>query len=1298
MKDEKVWEVLGIEPGSAEEIIRNAYRIKLADTNPEDDPEGFKILREAYEKAIEIINRPAEEQAPVEEEDDSPEGLLIKKVEELYFDVLRRNDPEAWKDIFDDPLIEGLDTVDEVRRRFLRFTMSHYVYSTDMWKALDEIFRFVDEQAALSEEFPPDFISYIVERIVDGDYFVYTETTTADDPLCSIIRSYPIERLGETQDEEMDCKEDVYIRSIAALLPLYASIDNKYSSDEEKEACRKELADRLVLAREYKVFHPFEGVGLMLYYYVSGEFDKALEIAGYYISDERIDSFDNFSVAYAAHIAMENCIRNDVAPTGFDKLRKRLEDIVANNRKFNMAHFALSQLLNLEGDYVNSSEHILNASEFNEASIEIDEFMNKNDKSLVEYYKKRIDGPEASDSDVIELGWCLLRDESIPNEEITNMLDKIKPEGELEYNYYNLYARCLVKEDNFAKADPYVRRWHELLLEIQERYEKYGDEDFTDEEKKRLSRVGYSYYLMALCDGEKDRKEEAEKNYRAAIDFAESKNDKVIFRKVLGEYFRKEGMFDKGFDVWNEIIEIEPRFTYAYIMRQEAAYKTYRARQVINDFFDIIGFAPEYKMAYVYAAKVFNNYNQSEDLAKVIEKAEENGAVSPQLMFEKARGLRKDENNEEAVKLYEELEADFLKENEEKAEAEKNAEIGEAEGTEAEKAEAADAEAKQSENEEEEGKIEDKAAFYADYGYCLYDYAKQLLRQGDTEEERKKYKEMHDEVIDKAWSCINKGLDANKMNMHVHWLLTDILEHKHIDAEGEYNNMKELFPNDSSVDYEYGCYLERMGKKKEAVEQFISATRKDPEHQDAYGKLTDHFIDEYAKTEDKADYDTAIGYIERQIEACDDAFYRIKQALAYIDGYEFEKALDAAELAVKHEPDNIFSYNAKGYALMMMDRLEEAEEAFKTGLSYMKTPRRTALQSNLVYCLERQYKYKEAYEVYAEFCSNFNMDSKDNKERKAKLLKRMEDYEGAEELYGQCFDECAAKYLASESKDFPKADRFKLYKVTSKAKAADNNRDDMADLQLTMMDMYVLSGNKKRFEELSEDTTKFAEKELGRNGIERLLKKDKLDSALKEEIQDRVSAVQMVGMQMLYVSRNYKLAERCLELAAKLIEFFKDDEEAKYSFNWSALVYMRYAESCYRNGHKDKAAAAAKRGLEFLNSGKKSLEQHLDYPAQRPRRLSEVAKLYFFMGERDKAYELIDQMSRCGLCSDNNGERYGLCSDCHERKCYEVYLTLAKFAELEDNYKLALDYYKKAHDITADDSEVEIAIEVLSRK
>ena len=86
------------------------------------------------------------------------------------------------------------------------------------------------------------------------------------------------------------------------------------------------------------------------------------------------------------------------------------------------------------------------------------------------------------------------------------------------------------------------------------------------------------------------------------------------------------------------------------------------------------------------------------------------------------------------------------------------------------------------------------------------------------------------------------------------------------------------------------------------------------------------------------------------------------------------------------------------------------------------------------------------------------------------------------------------------------------------------------------------------------------------------------------------------------------------------------------------------------------------------------------------------------MGERDKAYELIDQMSRCGLCSDNNGERYGLCSDCHERKCYEVYLTLAKFAELEDNYKLALDYYKKAHDITADDSEVEIAIEVLSRK
>ena len=48
-----IWKILGIEQTKDEEVIRTAYRDKLRYVNPEDDEEGFKELRHAYEEALE---------------------------------------------------------------------------------------------------------------------------------------------------------------------------------------------------------------------------------------------------------------------------------------------------------------------------------------------------------------------------------------------------------------------------------------------------------------------------------------------------------------------------------------------------------------------------------------------------------------------------------------------------------------------------------------------------------------------------------------------------------------------------------------------------------------------------------------------------------------------------------------------------------------------------------------------------------------------------------------------------------------------------------------------------------------------------------------------------------------------------------------------------------------------------------------------------------------------------------------------------------------------------------------------
>ncbi|SIP87326.1 hypothetical protein [Aeromonas veronii] len=136
-----IWQRLGLQETNDLAAIKRAYHIKLRDCHPEDDPEGFRLLREAYEEA----SRPR----PTMSDASKPQTELVRPADaaeltallELLGDASRRfvmTEWDKWQTSLQSlSLVQQSRLSDEVLQHIFQWQWLPAPVIERLWQALD---------------------------------------------------------------------------------------------------------------------------------------------------------------------------------------------------------------------------------------------------------------------------------------------------------------------------------------------------------------------------------------------------------------------------------------------------------------------------------------------------------------------------------------------------------------------------------------------------------------------------------------------------------------------------------------------------------------------------------------------------------------------------------------------------------------------------------------------------------------------------------------------------------------------------------------------------------------------------------------------------------------------------------------------------------------------------------------------------------------------------------------------------------------------------------------------------------
>ena len=1267
-----MWKVLEIEPTKDENEIVNAYRSKVVTVNPEDDAEGFMLLREAFEMAINF----AREDDALEDGDDPEEeagektevDLHVDKAKEIYEDIFKRSDVSLWEEWVNDPICIELDTCDAVREALLVFIMGHFLLPYPVWKLLDKTFNIVQDRQALQEIFPPDFIAFVIFHIENESFIDFScieEKEGFEERNGYAIPDVKLQsKPGIFDPEKYESEVDSYLRYLGFVqaynnnIRMYELEDGKNAvedgmSDEEIEKVKQKAVEEAKVNREnelelftavldyldsFSYFHPIQiAAKINLLNYLE-RYDEMRELASQVVLEHHFEEHNYTNGMSCYQLLMDTvlrpeCTEDDTKKHILEESGRIIEGVLETSPENTGGLLAKATHQMAEERFEDANDSVISILDRNSRTAEAIWLLKEINRRSIVRYEEKLEEGSITTKEKVDLAWSYFRLEDVDN--VFRVLDQTEPDDESFYGYNNLYGRCYHMKKEYKKALPYLAKWVEMLDQLIA--DKEAGKELNKKDNERTNRKAFCYYMYASCLEELKGFEDAELFYLKAIQAAKEikgeANELLFYQESYGKMLGKMKRYEDSMKVWDEMIESVDHCVPAYIHRQETAHELRNAQLVIDDYYNITRDLPQYANAYCLAAKVFYIYNQLEDVKSVLARAKEAGVESDRLKIFEAKLLDHDDKWNEARKLYSEIE------------------------------ESIDA---------KESDVEDTADFYADVASFLI----------NTREESGERKYLYE--VEKY---LNKGFKTAPKNLRLLWIKTDLEEFRGNDADHVYDEMLGYYPSDDQIYYEYGEYLRRSDKLEKAKQMYKKCLEINPNHKVANNKLMNIYQQEYSDVEKPESYKEAVHYGGKQLELIDDDFYRIERALVYLDGYDLEKAKEDAEKAIEFRENNTYAHNALGLYFLKKRDYDNALKCFEKAIEVMDDRETPTPYINASRCLEAMGDYASAIEKMKKCIELFD-STINRKQGLARLYTKNREYLNADKIYIELHDYYTKQRKETQNKWYDSSIVKNLIRRVGIAhlsgdEAAANARIDEINTFLKK-NLYL----DKSLDMISKGNVRKVNADLFRALADFYLN-DERNYKLAITYFEKVIRYSMpkgdpsVGPSMVDLKgKLFGLGKRSKLLKLEKPEELTDDVNKLREFG---EMYRYFAGACYAFGFKDVAQEIAERAFECYRRAFGEVENYVRYPGAAPLRISDLGMLMFFAGRQDEAYKYVEKaynMPPCDFCN------YG--------RCYDKILAQARMAELSGDIPKAIELFKEARKISNNDVEVYMALRALA--